>query len=111
MSPKNAKAQHHINQIQAVYQQWLELQQKLKTHQQDWARAAALMAQMNAFYFEGQWREIYEKIEAGADLDLTTDGEYSVMSEDTLWNAFHDYEALLWENLRFAIKALDPNND
>lgn len=40
-------------------------------------------------------------------MDLTTESEYSVMSEDTLWNTSCEYQSLLWHNLRFAIKHLD----
>ncbi|MFA9486014.1 DUF4298 domain-containing protein [Moraxella haemolytica] len=103
--------QNRINEIQAIYKEWLTVFERLQTAKQDLAKSAELMSQLEDFYFDGQWREIYEAIENGENFDLTTDGEYSVMSEDTLWNAFNDQQDLLWDNLRFAVKHLDKKDD
>lgn len=103
--------QSKLTDIQTAYKQWLALQDKLIQSQKNWTDAAALMQTLKAFYFGGEWQSIYEAIENGKDLDLTTDGEHSVMGEDTLWNAFYDYQSLLWQSVRFAINELDeqPN--
>ncbi|MDO4450219.1 MAG: DUF4298 domain-containing protein, partial [Moraxella sp.] len=63
------------------------------------------------FYFDGEWRELYEKIENGEEFDLTTDGEYSIMGEDTIWNAVHDHDSTLWDFMRFCVKHLDKADD
>ncbi|WP_066802199.1 DUF4298 domain-containing protein [Moraxella oblonga] len=103
--------QTRINEIQAIYKEWLTVHEKLQIAKQDLQKSVALMKTLQDFYFNGEWRDIYEKIENGEQFDLTTAGEYSVMSEDTLWNAFTEQESLLWEQLRFAVKHLDKNKD
>lgn len=99
--------QQKIDHIQAVYRQWLKLNVQLRKAQQDWQQSVELMQEMERFYFDGEWSKLHDEIANGLDVDLTTDGEYSVMSEDTLWNASCEYQSLLWHNLRFAIKHLD----
>lgn len=103
----NTNAQAKINEIQSIYKQWLELSQKLEQAKQDLAKSTELMKQLEHFYFQGEYRELYEQIDNGLNVDLTTSGEYSVMGEDTLWNAFHEHQALLWHYLRFAAKHLN----
>ncbi|ULJ59992.1 DUF4298 domain-containing protein [Wielerella bovis] len=103
--------QNEINRIQALYREWLQLQEKLQREQKDWQRANQIMHELNAFYFDGQFQEFYEKMEQGADVDLRTEGEYSVMSEDTLWNAFHEHQQLAWARLRGAIDVLDKQDE
>ncbi|QMT31927.1 DUF4298 domain-containing protein [Alysiella filiformis] len=100
--------QDKINQIQDLYRQWQQLQPKLAQAQQDWQQSCAIMQQLNDFYFDGEYREFYEAIENGAKVDLTTQGEYSVMSEDALWNAFHEHQHMAWQRLRSAMAELDP---
>lgn len=99
--------QEKINHIQAIYKQWLTLKADLKRSQQQWQQSAKLMQELERFYFDGEWRELFDEITDGLDVDLTTDGEYSVMSEDTLWNASCEHQSLLWQNLRFAVGQLD----
>lgn len=105
----NITTQQRIDEIQAIYREWLAVQQKLEQAQQDWHRSAELMAQLEDFYFNGEYQDIYTQIDDGLEVDLTTQGEYSVMSEDALWNAFHEQQNLLWQQLRFAVKHLDKN--
>lgn len=100
-------AQTRINEIQAVYKEWLAVQERLEIAKQDLAKSAELMGKLEHFYFDGEYREIFEQIEDGLELDLTTDGEYSVMSEDAIWNAIHDHDSTLWDFMRFCIKHLD----
>lgn len=103
--------QQQITDIQATYKQWLAVQEKLIQSQKDWREAAELMHTLKQFYFGGNWSDSYEAIQNGKDVDLTTDGEHSIMAEDTLWNAFYDYQALLWQSVRFAIGELDEQMD
>lgn len=104
-------AQQKIHHIQKLYREWLELEPKLAQAQKDWQHAIAIMSELEAFYFDGEWGQLHQAMEEGFQADLTTDGEYSVMGEDTLWNAFHDKDAKLWAMLRFAIKHLDRFGD
>ncbi|MCL1623531.1 DUF4298 domain-containing protein [Moraxella sp. Tifton1] len=99
--------QNHINEIQSIYKEWLAVQKRLETAKRDLTKSIELMSKLECFYFDGEYREFSEQIENGAKVDLTTDGEYSVMGEDTIWNAFHEQQVLLWDFLRTATKALD----
>lgn len=101
--------QEQITHIQHCYKNWLDLHKKLEQAQQDLQQSIELMKEMEKFYFDGAWTAIYEEIEQGQTYQLTTDGEYSVMSEDTLWNAFHEQQVLMWQFLRTAVKALDKD--
>lgn len=103
--------QQRINEIQEKYREWKVLHQKLSESLKDWQRSADLMQDLQEFYFSEEYQKIYEQIENGANVDLTTDGEYSIMGEDTLWNAFHEQQSLLWRQLRFAVKQLDTNEE
>lgn len=40
-------------------------------------------------------------------MDLRTEGEYSIMSEDALWNALGEFHQLAWLYLRSSVDALD----
>ena len=69
------------------------------------------MEKMKAFYFGKDYRKIYDLIEEKKlDINLETQGEYSVMSEDALWNAVHEHQTLLWKFLKFSVKELDEEN-
>lgn len=100
------QAQNRIKEVQETYKEWLALYEKLEQAHQDFIKSSELMKKMEEFYFDGQYQEISNKIENGLSVDLTTAGEYSVMSEDALWNAFHDQQSLLWKQLKFAVKEL-----
>ncbi|MBF0804225.1 MULTISPECIES: DUF4298 domain-containing protein [unclassified Neisseria] len=106
-----AAAQAHINEIQQLYREWIELQPKLEAGRRDWQRSAAIMRQLEQFYFEGGFARYHQAIENGLDIDLRTQGEYSVMGEDTLWNAFSDQQTLAWQWLRAAIAVLDRGGE
>ncbi|MDO4696077.1 MAG: DUF4298 domain-containing protein [Neisseria sp.] len=105
-------AQRRVDEIQAVYREWLALQPKLERAEQDWRRSIELMAEMEAFYFgeaesSSDYSLLHEAEEQGLALDWTTEGEYSVLSEDALWNAFHEQQTLAWRRLRSALAVLD----
>lgn len=105
-------AQQRLDEIQAVYREWLALQPKLAQAEQDWQRSMSLMAQMEAFYFgeadgRSDYSLLHEAEAQGEALDWTTEGEYSVLSEDALWNAFHEQQNQAWRRLRSALAVLD----
>lgn len=102
--------QLEIDRIQSLYREWLALQPKLQAAQQDWQRSSEIMQMLEAFYFNGSYQDFHQRIENGEHVDLTTLGEYSVMSEDALWNAFHEQSTLAWERVRTGMAVLDPEN-
>lgn len=102
--------QDKINQIQNLYREWLLLNEKMASAQQNWQRSNEIMQQLNDFYFNGEYRAFHEEIERGVKVDLSTQGEFSVMSEDTLWNAFHEHQQVAWQFMRLAMNALDPQS-
>lgn len=104
-----ASAQARIDAIQKRYREWTQLLPKLEAAQQDWQRGIEIMRELTQFYFEGEYMRYHEAIENGLDVNLHTEGEYSVMSEDALWNAFHEQHTLAWQRLRSAIAVLDSD--
>lgn len=107
MTNSPQSAQQKIDHIQALYRQWLQLSDELDQAYQTWQQAMAVMKELETFYFDGEYLALSQAIDEGLKVDLTTQGEYSVMSEDALWNAFYDKEVKLWQMLRFATKHLD----
>ena len=104
-SPQSAQAR--IDYIQQRYREWTLLLPKLQAAQQEWQRSAEIMRELASFYFDGEFGELHDALENGLALNLHTEGEYSVLSEDALWNAFHDQQQLAWQRLRSAIAVLD----
>lgn len=102
--------QNEIQHLQTLYREWLQLQDKLATANQDWKRSCEIMTTLKQFYFEGEYQTYYEAIAAGTDVDLRTQGEYSIMGEDTLWDAFHQHQTQAWQRLRGAIAELEPQD-
>lgn len=100
------KIQERIYQIQAIYREWMVLHEKLEAAYTDLIKSTELMQQMETFYLGDEYRMIYERIESGEQFDLTTQGEYSIMSEDTIWDAIHQQHSLLWKHLRLATQEL-----
>ena len=80
--------QPKIDHIQSVYRQRMKLNFHLTKPQQDWQQSVELMQEMERFYFDGEWSKLHDEIANGLDVDLTTEGDYSVMNEETLWNAW-----------------------
>lgn len=108
--PNPQQTQQRINEVQAIYRDWLALQPKLEQAEKDWKKSVKLMAKLEDFYLQGEYRTIFDKLESSEKMDLTTEGEYSVMSEDTIWNAIHEQEQRLWQLLKFVVKHLDKQN-
>lgn len=67
-----------------------------------------MIQKLTAFY-EREYGELYQAIEDGLPVCLHTEGEYSVMSEDALWDALGEQYDLAWSWLRAAINVLDRN--
>ena len=111
IKPTPAEAQARIEEIQQLYREWTLLLPQLQATQRDWQRGAEIMQKLAQFYFDGEYRQYHEALESGLNVNLHTQGEYSVMSEDALWNAFADQQTLAWQRLRSAIAVLDRDGE
>lgn len=102
-------AQQTLDRAQALYRRWLELLPRLEAAQREWQQAEAVMAELDAFYAR-DYLPLRDAAAGGLALSQTTEGEYGVLSEDALFDAFSDRHRLAWQWLRLATAALDPQN-
>lgn len=107
---KDQSMQQEIDRLQALYREWTDLQPKLEAALADFQRSNELMAELSQFYFEGDYRAFNERIEQGEAVNLHTEGEYSIMSEDALWNAYHEQSETAWAFVRSGLAVVDPAN-
>lgn len=94
--------QQKIQQAQDNYGRLLELQQKLQESLKDWQEAAKLTQELREFYHNPEWITLYDNYE---QYIIDTKGNYSVLSEDAVWNALAEQ---LWmtEELAEIIKPI-----
>lgn len=102
------EAQRRIDEIQSLYREWLRLLPKLEAAQDEWRKTAEIVRKLDGFY-SGEYNRYYTEIENGLPVSLETEGEYSVMSQDALYDAFGDHYRLSWEWMRLAVASLDPD--
>lgn len=102
------EAQRRIDEIQSLYREWLRLLPKLEAAQDEWRKAAEIVRKLDGFY-SGEYNRYYTEIENGLPVSLETEGEYSIMSQDALYDAFGDHYQLSWEWMRLAVASLDPD--
>lgn len=102
--------QQRLDEIQALYREWTLLLPKLEAARQDWQRGDTIMRELATFYFGGEYHACLEAEEQGWQPDLTTQGEYSVLSEDALWDAYGDQQTLAWQWMRDCIETLDRDH-
>lgn len=107
--------QQKISHYQALYREWLALQADNEKLMANLHRQNAITDELSAFYFnhhgQSDWQRYYEALENGANVDLITDGEYSVMSQDTLWDMFCDERAFYEQLAKFAQDRLHNLNN
>lgn len=106
-----SEIQARIDEIQLLYREWTQLLPKLQANHHDWRRSAEILHKLAHFYFDGEYRQYHEALENGLKINLDTQGEYSVMSEDALWNAFSEQQTLAWQRLRSAVAVLDRDGE
>ena len=102
------EAQRRIDEIQSLCREWLRLLPKLEAAQDEWRKAAEIVRKLDGFY-SGEYNRYYTEIENGLPVSLETEGEYSIMSQDALYDAFGDHYRLSWEWMRLAVASLDPD--
>lgn len=91
-----------IQKMQDLYNQWVELQPELEKGLETWKKSIALLEPLNQFYFSPKWQELYDS----PNEQLDTKGNYSVLSEDALWNAFSEQHQLAIEYLKLSTKII-----
>lgn len=87
-----------IQKMQDRYNEWVELLPELEKGLEQWKKAAELLEPLSQFYYGSKWRELYESFNE----ELETKGNYSVLSEDALWNAFSEQHQLALEWLKLS---------
>lgn len=102
------EAQRRIDEIQSLYREWLRRLPELEAAQDEWRKAAEIVRKLDGFY-SGEYNRYYTEIENGLPVSLETEGEYSIMSQDALYDAFGDHYRLSWEWMRLAVASLDPD--
>ena len=102
--------QKRIDQVQADYREWLMLLPKLEAAQTEWQRAEAVFARLQNFY-EHDYLNYFEVENNGLPLSLKTEGEESVLGEDTLFEAFGERHTLAMRWLKLAVKSLDNDTE
>ena len=86
-------AQQTLDHAQALYRRWLELLPRLEAAQREWQQAEAVMTELDAFYAR-DYLPLRDAEAAGLPLSLHTAGEYSVLSEDAIFDALGDRHRL-----------------
>lgn len=87
-----------IQKMQDLYNQWMALLPELERGIEQWKKASELLAPLSDFYSSPEWRELHDNFNEPLD----TKGNYSVLSEDALWNAFSEQQQLATEWLKLA---------
>lgn len=91
-----------IQQLQDRYNQWMTLSPELEKSLELWKQAEALLKPLSDFYGSPTWRELYDSF----DEELDTQGNYSILSEDALWNAFAEHRYLYEEMTKLLEQSL-----
>lgn len=100
---KNLQAK--LDETQALYREWLDAKQQADEAYAAIEHAMAVMKKLEAAYFDETFIQLHDADAKGL-LDTTTLGEYSVLSEDAVYNALIDKEQLLWAHLKLCIEHL-----
>ncbi len=93
-----------VQQMQNLYGEWVKLLPELEKGLRQWRQAAEIMQQLKQFYFSSEWQTLYDNAD---EIPLDTQGNYSVLSEDALWNAFHEQHQLAVQWLKEGIAVID----
>lgn len=83
--------------LQQQFEQWHQLHQQLEKAQEQWQAAEKLWQELQEYYQSEQWLIDYEN-----SPELTCrEGEYSILAQDTLWNAMEErrQQAITWMKL------------
>ncbi|MFD0965918.1 DUF4298 domain-containing protein [Seminibacterium arietis] len=93
-----------IQQAQDLYNQWVELLPELEKSFEQWKKATDIIEQLGKFYFSDKWRDLHDNAD---QYKIDTKGNYSVLSEDAVWNAVHEKRELDLQWLKAIVAKLD----
>lgn len=91
-----------LQQLQDRYNQWCQLLPTLEQSLEQWKQAEALLKPLIEFYGSDAWRHLYDHF----DGPLNCQGNYSILSEDALWNALTEYHELCEEMAEQVVRPL-----
>ena len=98
--------QEKLDHIQSLYRQWLAAKEVLERSRNELKQALKIMGELEAAYYSPEYSDLLHADAQGL-LDTKTPGEYSVMSEDTIFDELIDKDQALWATLRLCIDHLD----
>jgi len=94
---------YNPQELQQKYEQWRALYRQQLKAQQQFLQAEALQNELKDYYLDPQWMADRE-----ADLPIEHSGdEYSIFSEDALWNMLSDHDELSRKWMRLGLDAID----
>ena len=96
-------SQYDPQALQQKYERWRELRRRQEEAQTQWLEAEALLHELQAYYQSVQWREDHAN---NVSLECK-EGEYSILSEDTLWDMLTDRDELSIRWMRLGLDALE----
>lgn len=91
-----------IQKMQDLYNDWVALLPELEKGIEQWKQAMALLEPLSEFYSSPKWQELYDTFNEPLD----TKGNYSILSEDALWNALTEQHQLAIEWLKLSTKVI-----
>ncbi len=94
--------QYDPQAMQQKYERWRHLHRQQEEAQKQWLEAQALLHELQAYYQSPQWREDHAN-----NLPLECHGEYSILSEDTLWDVLVDRDEVAKRWMRLGLDAFD----
>lgn len=100
---KDDNAEYNPQELQQKYEQWCELYRQQVQAQAQFVQAEALLGELKGYYFSPQWMT-----DRAQDLPIEHSGEeYSIFSEDALWNMLTDQNELARQWMRLGLDAID----
>lgn len=91
-----------IQKMQDLYNDWVALLPELEKGIEQWKQAMVLLEPLSEFYSSPKWQELYDTFNES----LETKGNYSVLSEDAIWNALTEQHQLAIEWLKLSTKVI-----
>ncbi len=93
----------HPQEMQQQYEQYQALCRQLEAAQQQWQAAETLWQGLQLYYQSEQWLADHD-----SDLNLVTaEGEYSILDQDTLWEATQARHERALRCIRLGLEAVE----
>ena len=95
--------QYDPQHLQNQYARWEALREALETAQQQWQQADDILAELSGYYGSEQWYADREN----SDVALDTGSTFSILDEDTLWEAMQVHHQMALDWMRLGLDTLD----